>query len=213
MNHSTDHRHRGGGLPLGRIFTAVVALHIVAGGTVYWIAKTSAGQEFAKTYHIKLFQEKPPEPEKKAEEKPPPPPPPKVEPLKPPPESAAPRLASLAPAAAPSIGGGGGSPWTSGKFAGGFEGPDGALRAALTGHLRECMKELGVEEASFPAVALDFGVRPSGEVNGIRLVRRSGNAEADALAERVAQCAATKGGVAPPDGKGRIVTVQFRPSY
>ncbi len=189
-----------------------MALHVMAGAGVYWIARTSAGQEFARTYHIKLFEEKPPEPPKQAEEKPPPPPP-KVEPVKPPAESEAPRIASVAPAPAPSIGGGGGSPWTSGKFSGGFDGPDGALRAAITGRLRECMKELGVEEASFPAVALDFGVRPSGELNGIRVARTSGNAQADATAERVARCAAAKGSVAPPDGKGRIVTVQFRPSY
>jgi len=206
------HRHRGTGFPLARTFAVVVVLHVGVGGGLLWLAKTASGQAFAKTYNIKLFEPPKPPPPPTAEQPPPPPPPPKVEsPDVPqaPPSAAA--VATAAPSAAlPSIGGGG-SGWNSGKFVGDslVKGPDGAFNASVMGRFRKHYHE---PPETFGSAELELGVSGSGVVNSFRLVHSSGSPTNDQAILQAAQQVQTEGVSAPPDGKGRVVTVRFIPT-
>jgi TonB family protein len=205
-------RHRGTGFPLARTFATVVSLHVAVGGGLLWIAKTEAGRAFAKTYNIKLFE--PPKPPPKADEPPPPPPPPpKVEAANvPPPPSAAVAVAGPAAAAAPAPAiGGGGVNWAGGKFVGDslVNGPDGAFNAGVMGSFRKHYHE---PIDSFGSAELELGVSGSGAVNHYRLLRSSGNAANDQAILEAAQQVKSEGVSAPPDGKGRMVTVRFIPT-
>jgi len=210
------HRHRGSGLPMARVFAAVIAIHVVGGLGFLWLAKTSAGQEFAKQYNIKLFTPPPPPEEAKAEPPPPPPPPVKQDTAPPPPSASnTPKIASATPpAAAPMIGGGtgGGPNWSGGKFlgAGLGDGPEGAYRASLIAKFRKHYEE---GHQDFGNAELRLAVNRQGAVTGYRLTQSSGNAENDrAILEAAAKLQQEGAGV-PPAEKGAIVTVRLYPSY
>jgi TonB family protein len=175
------------------------------------MAKTSTGQQFAKTYNIKLFQpEKPPEPEKQETAEQPPPPPPPVEM----PKTELPQVASAPPsggaAAAPAIGGGGapGASWT-GKFAGGnFEGPEGAFHAGVTRLFRDAYQQPKTE---FGPAEVELTVTGSGQVTAYRLAKSSGDATNDQALLAAARTVQSRGVPAPPENKPRAVTVRFYP--
>jgi len=210
---ATRHHHRrhGGGFPLGKTLAIVLALHIVVGGFVAFLAKTQAGQDIARTYHIKLFQPEKPPPPPKQEEKPPPPPPPKVEQPKAPEPMVARVPAAAAPA--PQIGGGGGAVgagvnWNGGKFAGGFEGPEGAFHAAVTASFRKYYKD---PRENFGAAVLDLVVTGTGQVTSYRLLNSSGSSANDRAILEAAEHVKSDGVSAPPNGEGRHVTIRFTP--
>jgi len=204
------HRHRGGGIPIARVLAIVVALHIVAGGGALWIAKTQSGREFARIYHIKLFE--PPKPETKPEEPPPPPPPPVAKKPLEAPQTQAMSVSKLpSSAAAPTIGGGGVN-WNGGKFTGDSlgKGPEGAFNAAVTGRFRKYYSE--PPEAFGPA-ELELKVTATGSVQSYRLVKSSGLGKNDAaILEAAARVQAEGIGSPPPQNHGRLVTVRFIPS-
>jgi len=202
------HRHRGGGIPIARVLAIVVALHIVVGGGALWIAKTQSGREFAKVYHIKLFE--PPKPETKPEAPPPPPPPVAQKPLEAPPT---PAMAVAAPssAPAPTIGTGGVN-WNGGKFSGDAlgKGPEGIFNAAVTGRFRKYYSE--PPEAFGPA-ELELMVTGTGAVRSYRLTKSSGLAKNDqAILEAAAHVQADGVGSPPPENRPRVVTVRFVPT-
>jgi hypothetical protein len=203
------HRHRGGGIPIARVLAIVVALHIVVGGGALWIAKTQSGQEFARVYHIKLFE--PPKPEVKKEEAPPPPPPPPVAQKLPPPTPSMSVAKLPASAPAPTIGGGGVN-WNGSKFSGDAlgKGPEGAFNAAVTGRFRKYYTE---PPESFGPAELELTVTGSGAVSAYRLVRSSGLPKNDqAILEAAAHVQADGLGTPPPENRGRRVTVRFIPT-
>lgn len=214
----TPHRIGGGrddtGFQFGRVFLIVVGLHAVVGLGVLWLAKTSAGQQFAKTYDIKLFTPEPPEqPEEppKPEEAPPPPPPPLETP-----QVEAPKLAATAPSAAPpapTIGGGGagrgGANWSGGRFVGGFgDGPEGAFHAGITRLFREAYRE---PATSFGPAEILLDVSGSGEVRSFRLAKSSGDPSNDRALLEAARAVQARGTPPPPESKGREVKVRFYP--
>jgi TonB family protein len=199
---------RGGGtFDFGRVFLIVIGIHVLFGGGLLWMAKTSAGQQFAKTYNIKLFQpEKPPEPET-AQEPPPPPPPPPAEA----PKVETPQVAAVAPSSAPSPSIGGGTPGSSwsGKFAGeSFDGPEGAFHAGVTRLFREAYKE---PQSDFGAAAIELTVAGSGAVESFRLTKSSGDAGNDQAILTAARDVQSRGLPAPPDNRARAVTVNLYP--
>jgi len=207
-DHAIGASRGGGGIDFGRVFLIVIGIHAAIGLGVLWMAKTDAGQQFAKTYNIKLFEPpKPPEPDKKVADEPPPPPPPKIDkPIE------APKVASAAPsaaAAAPSIGGGAlGSSW-GGKFAGGnFDGPEGAFHAGVTRVFREAYQQ---PSTSFGAAEIEMVVGGSGQVQSYKLAKSSGDASNDQALLAAAQKVQARGVPAPPEGKSREVTVRFFP--
>lgn len=209
MSDLRKHRHRGGGFPIGAVFAFVVALHVVGAAGVYWLAKTTAGQAFAKQYKIKLFQEAP-EPERQAEQEPPPPPPPKIEPQAPPPST--PQVAAL-PQAAPAVGGpmvGGGGWSAGGKFLNRLgEGPEGIFNASVMGRFRQYYKE---PPDPFGAAELELIVSENGAVRSYRLRKSSGHDGNDRAILEAAARVQSAGVSAPPDGKPRAVTVRFIPT-
>jgi TonB family protein len=198
----------GGGFDFGRVFLIVIGVHLLFGLGLLLMAKTSAGQQFAKTYNIKLFQpEKPPEPEE-AEKPPPPPPPPPMEA----PKVDTPQVASAAPtaAAAPSIGGGGsmGSSWN-GRFAGdSFDGPEGAFHAGVTRIFREAYQD---PQTNFGAASVELVVSGSGAVQSFRLTKSSGDSANDQAILTAARTVQERGLPAPPENKARAVTVDLYP--
>jgi TonB family protein len=197
----------GGGFDFGRVFLIVIGIHLLFGLGLLWMAKTSTGQQFAKTYNIKLFQpEKPPEPET-AEKPPPPPPPPPMEA----PKVETPQVASAAPAAAAaaSIGGGApGSSW-SGKFAGeSFDGPEGAFHAGVTRVFREAYRD---PETDFGPATLELTVSGTGAVQSFRLTQSSGDSANDQAILTAARTVQERGLPAPPDNRARAVTVNLYP--
>ncbi len=197
----------GGGFNFGRVFLIVIGIHLLFGLGLLWMAKTSTGQQFAKTYNIKLLQpEKPPEPET-AEEPPPPPPPPPIET----PKAETPQVAAAAPAAAaaPSIGGGGtGSSWN-GRFAGeSFDGPEGAFHAGVTRVFREAYRD---PETDFGPATVELTVSGTGAVQSFRLTQSSGDAANDQAILTAARTVQERGLPAPPDNKARAVTVNLYP--
>ncbi len=204
------HRHRGSSFNFGRIFTIVIALHIVVGGGALWLAKTQAGQDFARVYNIKLFE--PPKPPEQAKEEPPPPPPPKPDVAPPPPPTAAPKLASAAPAGpapAVSLGGGGGPNWSGGKFQSGLgDGPMGAFHGAVAGRLRRCKPKTPEQ---FSPLELEFVFSDSGAVKSYRLARSSGNKANDEAALEAAGCVQSSGPFELPEKKPLVVTVKMTP--
>ena len=210
-HHGAIGETRGGGsFDFGRVFLVVVGIHVLFGLGLLWMAKTGAGQNFAKTYNIKLFQpEKPPEPDKKeVAEEPPPPPPPPVEA----PKTELPQVGAAPPAggvAAPTIGGGApGGSW-SGKFAGGsFDGPEGAFHAGVTRLFREAYQQ---PPANFGAAEVELTVSGSGKVSSFRLARSSGDATNDQALLAAARIVQQRGVPAPPENRPRAVTVKFYP--
>lgn len=203
-------RRGGGGFDFGRVFAIVIGIHALFGAGLLWMAKTTAGQQFAKTYDIKLFQpEKPPEPEPETEtaEEPPPPPPPVQTPDTPPPQVAA--VAAPSAATAPTIGGGApGSSW-SGKFAGGsFDGPEGAFHAGVTRLFREAYRE---PETQFGAAEVELTVAGNGGVRGFRLTKSSGDSTNDQAILAAARALQERGVPAPPESRPRAVTVRLYP--
>jgi TonB family protein len=204
------HKHRGSSFNFTRVLGIVIGLHIAVGGGSLWLAKTQAGQDFAKVYHIKLFE--PPKPPEQAKEEPPPPPPPKVEAPVEAPKAAAPVVAS-APAAsapAPTIGGGGGTNWN-GKFAGDTfaDGPEGAFRASVMGRFR---KHYAEPPEQFGPAVLELKVGGTGDVRSYRLVASSGSPRNDQAILEAAAKVKTEGVSTPPESKPRVVTVRFTPS-
>lgn len=209
------HRHRRGGLPFGKTVVIVLSIHALAGGGLLFLAKTQAGREIARTYHIKLFQpHKPPPKPPVAKAKPPPP---KLPALVKAPAAAPqlPKLAAAAPPSDPQIGGGGvdgaigaGVNWSGGIFAGGFDGPDGAFNASVTARFRKYYHEPG---DSFGSAQLQMVVTGRGQVSSYRLLRSSGDASNDRAILAAAEKVKDAGVAAPPKGKGRIVTVRFVP--
>lgn len=210
------HRTLGGtrrgaaGFDFGRVFAIVVAIHALFGGGLLWLAKTSAGQQFAKTYDIKLFQPEPkpePEPPQTAEEPPPPPPPIETPKIEAPKLAAAPSAAATAPA--PSIGGGApGTSW-SGRFAGdSFDGPDGAFHAGVTRVFRDAYREPAGE---FGAAEVELTVGGTGTVRSYRLAKSSGSSANDQALLDAARRVQTSGLPAPPENKPRAVTVRLFP--
>jgi len=210
------HRHRGGGIPVARVLVVVVAIHVIGGLGFTWLAKTTAGQEFAKEYHIKLFT--PPPPPEHAKTEPPPPPPPPVKQETAPPAPAAsdtPKIASVAPpSAAPVIGhgGGGGPNWSGGKFisTGLGEGPEGAYRATIIAKFRKHYEE---SKQEFGNAELRLAVNRQGAVTAYRLTQSSGNAENDRAILDAASKLQQEGAGPPPADKGTIVVVRLYPSY
>jgi hypothetical protein len=204
------HRHRGSSIPIARVLTIVVALHIVVGGGALWIAKTQSGQEFARVYHIKLFE--PPKPETKHEEPPPPPPPPPVaqKPLDAPTQTTSvAKIPSSSPA--PTIGGGGVN-WNGSKFTGNSlgKGPEGAFHAAVIGRFRKYYSE---PTEAFGAAELELKVTGTGAVQSYRLVKSSGLPKNDdAILAAAARVQAEGIGSPPPENHARLVTVRFIPS-
>jgi len=204
------HRHRRSGIPIARVLAIVVALHIGAGGGALWIAKTQSGREFARIYHIKLFE--PPKPETKPEAPPPPPPPPPVaqKPLEAPPTPAmsVAKIPSSAPA--PTIGSGGVN-WNGGKFAGDSlgKGPEGAFNAAVTGRFRKYYSE--PPEAFGPA-ELELAVTSTGAVSSYRLSKSSGLPKNDQAILEAAARVQAEGVGPPPENHARRVTVRFIPT-
>jgi len=207
-SHSIGESRGGGGFDFGRVFLIVIGIHVLIGLGVLWMAKTSTGQQFAKTYNIKLFQpEKPPEPEH-AEEPPPPPPPPPMEA----PKVEAPKVAATAPSGggpAPSIGGGSvGSSW-GGKFAGDtFEGPEGAFHAGVTRVFREAYRD---PQTDFGPASIELTVSGSGAVQSFRLTKSSGDSANDQAILTAARTVQERGLPPPPDNKARAVTVDLYP--
>lgn len=211
-HHGTIGRSRGGsGIDFGRVFAIVIAIHALFGAGLLWLAKTSSGQQFAKTYNIKLFEpEKPPEPEPETQtaEEPPPPPPPVESP-----QVQAPQVVSAPPtggsAPAPTIGGGApGSSW-SGKFAGGnFDGPEGAFHAGVTRVFRDAYQE---PETQFGAAEVELTVAGSGSVRSFRLTKSSGDPANDQAILAAARSVQQRGVPAPPESKPRAVTVRLYP--
>jgi len=203
------HRHRGGGIPIARVLAIVVALHIVVGGGALWIAKTQSGREFAKVYHIKLFE--PPKPETKPEAPPPPPPPPVAQkPLEAPPTPAMAMAKAPAGTPAPTIGTGGVN-WNGGKFTGDSlgKGPEGMFNAAMTGRFRKYYSE---PPEPFGPAELEVIVTGTGAVRSYRLTKSSGLAKNDqAILDAAARVQAEGVGV-PPDNRPRVVTVRFVPT-
>jgi protein TonB len=188
----------------------------VVGGLVAFIAKTQAGQEIARTYHIKLFQPEKPPPPPKQEEKPPPPPPPKVDQPKAP-EPMVARVPAAAAAPAAQIGGGGGAGgagvnWNSGNFASGFDGPEGAFNAAVTASFRKYYKD---PRENFGPAQLQLVVSETGHVVSYRLVNSSGNAANDRAILAAAEQVKSEGVATPrkgdPKGNDRVVTIRFTP--
>ena len=210
-HHGAIGESRGGGsFEFGRVFLIVVGIHVLFGLGLLWMAKTGAGQNFAKTYNIKLFQpEKPPEPEKKeVAEEPPPPPPPPVEA----PKAELPQVSSAPPSggvAAPTIGGGApGANWT-GKFAGGsFDGPEGAFHAGVTRLFREAYQQ---PQTNFGAAEVELTVSGSGQVSSFRLAKSSGDPTNDQALLAAASSVQSRGVPAPPESRARAVTVRFYP--
>ena len=204
------HRHRGGGIPIARVLAIVVALHIVVGGGALWIAKTQSGREFARVYHIKLFE--PPKPEAKPEVPPPPPPPPVAQkPLEAPPTQSMSVAKTPSSAPAPTIGGGGVN-WNGGKFTGDTlgKGPEGIFNAAVTGRFRKYYTE--PPEAFGPA-ELELTVTGTGAVRSYRLTKSSGLPKNDqAILEAAAHVQADGLGTPPPENRPRVVTVRFIPT-
>jgi hypothetical protein len=193
------------------VLAIVVALHIVVGGGALWIAKTQSGQEFAKVYHIKLFE--PPKPEAKHDEPPPPPPPPP--PVAQKPLEAAPTqtmaVAKMPSSPAPTIGGGGVN-WNGGKFTGDSlgKGPEGAFHAAVVGRFRKYYSE---PPEAFGSAELELRVTATGAVQSYRLVKSSGLQKNDAaILEAAARVQAEGIGSPPPQNHARLVTVRFIPS-
>jgi TonB family protein len=203
-----ESRKSEGGFDFGRVFLIVVGIHALFGLGLLWMAKTSTGQQFAKTYNIKLFQpEKPPEPEKQVAEEPPPPPPPVEMP-----KTELPKVSSAPPSgavAAPKIGGGApGASW-SGKFAGGnFDGPEGAFHAGVTRVFREAYQQPKTE---FGAAEVELTVSGSGQVSSFRLAKSSGDATNDQALLAAARSVQSRGVPTPPENKPRAVTVRFYP--
>lgn len=202
----------GGGFDFGRVFLIVIGIHALFGGGLLWMAKTTAGQNFAKTYDIKLFQpEKPPEPEETEVAETPPPPPPPVEA----PKVETPQVASVPSAGsapAPTIGGGGGgapgSSW-GGRFAGdGFDGPDGAFHAGVTRAFRDAYRE---PQTTFGPAEVELNVAGTGHVRSFRLIRSSGDDDNDQALLDAARQLQSKGLPAPPESKARAVTVRLYP--
>jgi TonB family protein len=209
-HHGAIGETRGGGsFDFGRVFLIVVGIHALFGLGLLWMAKTGAGQNFAKTYNIKLFQpEKPPEPEKEVAETPPPPPPPPVEA----PKAELPQVSAAPPsggAAAPTIGGGApGANWT-GKFAGGsFDGPEGAFHAGVTRLFREAYQQ---PQTNFGAAEVELTVSGSGQVSSFRLAKSSGDSSNDQALLAAASSVQSRGVPAPPENRARAVTVRFYP--
>jgi len=209
-HHGAIGETRGGGsFDFGRVFLIVVGIHVLFGLGLLWMAKTGAGQNFAKTYNIKLFQpEKPPEPEKKEVAEEPPPPPPPVEA----PKAELPQVGAAPPSggiAAPTIGGGApGGNW-SGKFAGGsFDGPEGAFHAGVTRLFREAYQQ---PAAYFGAAEVELTVSGSGKVSSFRLAKSSGDASNDQALLAAARIVQQRGVPAPPESRPRAVTVKFYP--
>lgn len=204
-------RRGSGGIDFGRVFLIVVAIHAVAGGAVLFLAKTTAGQQLAKTYDIKLFAPEPPEPEPEppqtAEEPPPPPPPVEVAP-----EVEAPKVASApSAAAAPAASIGGGAPGNSwsGRFAGdSFDGPDGAFHAGVTRVFRDAYREPDTE---FGVAEVELTVSGTGAVRSYRLARSSGEPRNDEALLAAARSLQTRGVPAPPENRARAVTVRLDP--
>ena len=213
---SASRRHRGGGSPLAKILAVVIGVHVFGGLGLLWLAKTSAGQELAKKYNVKLFSPpKPPEPEQVKHE--PPPPPPKRPDAPPPPAApSAPKIASSVPppSAAPMIGGGsGGAPnWGGGKFLGSGlgDGPEGAYRAGAIAKFRSCFKD---NMAEMGPGELRFAVDRQGAVKGFKLAASTGNADLDQEALRCAGELQRTGLGPPPAENGAIVTVRLYPSF
>lgn len=204
-----ESRRGGGGFDFGRVFLIVVGIHALFGAGLLWMANTSSGQQFAKTYNIKLFEpEKPPEPEQEVAEQPPPPPPPAVEA----PKVEMPQVASAAPSAAvaaPKIGGGApGASW-GGKFAGGnFDGPEGAFHAGVTRVFRDAYQQ---PKTDFGAAEVELTVSGSGKVSSFRLAKSSGDPANDQALLTAARAVQTRGVPAPPENRPRAVTVRFYP--
>jgi hypothetical protein len=210
---ASSQRHRRGGINFGRIFVIVIGIHAVGGLGVLFLAKTTAGQQIARTYDIKLFEPpKPPEQQKPPE--PPKPPPPRQEAPKPAPE--APRTATATAPVAPPTGGGatiggggGGLSWNGGKFAGGIaDGPQGTFHAALLGRMRGCLKE---DPDQFAGPELEFVFDRSGRVKSFRLARSSGSASNDRVALDAAACLQGAGAVSLPEEKAYVVTLRLVP--
>jgi TonB family protein len=211
-HHGAIGESRGGGsFDFGRVFLIVVGIHVLFGLGLLWMAKTGAGQNFAKTYNIKLFQaEKPPEPEKPEVANEPPPPAPVVEA----PKAELPKVASAPPSsavAAPKIGGGGGALGTSwgGKFAGGnFDGPEGAFHAGVTRVFRDAYQQ---PKTDFGAAEVELTVSGSGQVSSFRLAKSSGDPTNDQALLAAARTVQSRGLPAPPESRPRAVTVRFYP--
>jgi TonB family protein len=211
------HRHRGSGFPMAKILAIVIGVHVVGGLGFTWLAKTTAGQELAKKYNIKLFAPPKPPEQAKQEPPPPPPPPPKTQDTAPPPTAtAAPKIASAAPppSAVPMIGGGGGGGpnWAGGKFlgAGLGDGPEGAYRASVIARFRKHYED---NKQEFGNAELRLAVNRQGAVTGYRLTQSSGNADNDRAILEAAARLQQEGAGPPPADKGAIVTVRLYPSY
>jgi TonB family protein len=211
-HHGTIGQRRGdSGFNLGRVFLIVIGIHVVFGGGLLWMAKTQTGQEFAKTYNIKLFS--PPLPPPKHEEPPkpetPPPPPPEVAQ----PKVEMPKLAAAAPSAAPApqIGGDGGPSMAwGGKFAGGnLDGPEGAYNAGVTSLFRS-VYQMPPGTRFGPAV-VQLQVTGSGQVQEFRLAQSSGSPAQDQALLAAAEKVKARGTPPPPDQKPRSVTVRIYP--
>lgn len=189
----------------------VVALHIVMGAVILFVATTETGQKIYKEVRVK-FYEPPKKKEAKKEEakKEEPPPPPKEEPK--PEEVPQAPVSKRVERPAESQGvklGGGGNP-----FAGGPGRKIDARRAyelAVTAALRKCFREPdGLEPEEYGPTKLSITVDDTGRIKSFSLQGSSGNKDLDRAAIDAIKCIDTVG-AARPKTMAPTLTVRFIP--
>ena len=196
---------------IGTTVAIVVALHLIMGAAILWIATTETGQKIYKEYRVKFY--KPPKKEEpKKEEVKKEPPPPKEEPKKAEKVPEAPvsrRTEEAPPQNDVKLGGNGGDP-----FAGG---PGKAIDAhqayylAVTAQLRECFVEPpGLDTAEYAPTKLEITVDDSGTVTGYKLLGSSGFKELDRAALDAVKCLKSVRAQRPRT-LDRTLTVRFIP--
>jgi TonB family protein len=196
----------------GTTVAIVVALHLIMGAAILWIATTETGQKIYKEYRVKFYQPPKKEEPKKEEVKKEEPPPPKEEPKKVEeevPEAPVTRRAEEAPPQNEVKLGGGGDP-----FGGG---PGKAIDAhqayylAVTAQLRECFVEpAGLDAAEYAPTKLEITVDDAGRVTGYKLLGSSGYKDLDRAALDAVKCLKSVRAQRPRT-LDRTLTVRFIP--
>jgi TonB family protein len=199
---------------LGKTLTIVAVLHLIVGGGMIWLAKTSKGRELMNIYKLTLrniYEPPPPPPPKPPEPEPPPkeeePPPPPPEPVK----EAAVEPPPVTPPPLPPTGEspqelklpGFGSP-----FGGGKKGKFGAYADLVTVEIQRLYKQpADLPDDSNMTVQLQLILEEDGSVTHYKLLRSSGNEKFDQSAlQAVGKLQKLR---PPPAGMSKTLVVKF----
>ncbi len=203
----STHKRKSG---YGSTIAIVVALHVLMGAAILWIATTETGQRIYKEYRVKFYQ--PPKKQERKEEakkEEPPPPEPKKAEQEEVPQAPRSRAEESAPSEEAKIGGDSGDPFGGGP--GKAMDVHQAYYLAVTSQLRGCFQEPpGLDEEDLAATKLEITVDDSGAITGYRLVGSSGDKDLDRAALDAVKCVG-RVKASRPKTLDRTLTVKFIP--